>query len=165
MSGANVIKDVGDLSGHTWLRPPRAALRCSRWQGREGRVTDTRIDAWPKAKGAEARRPAEGAAWRAIDGRRGLAHARGCPRGRATDGTKPCASCKQVATTRMASREWEAAISSQTVKDVSDVEKKKNFGCGIEMLLAQCRKTRLAPTAYADRDRCERIRVVPPSNR
>jgi hypothetical protein len=37
----------------------------------------------------------------------------------------------------------------------------------IEMLLvqAQCRKTRLAPTAYADRDRCERIRVVPPSNR
>ena len=33
----------------------------------------------------------------------------------------------------------------------------------IEML--QCRKTRLAPTAYADRDRCERIRAVPPSNR
>ena len=127
MSGANVIKDVGDLSGHTWLRPPRAALRCSRWQGREGRVTDTRIDAWPKAKGAEARRPAEGAAWRAIDGRRGLAHARGCPRGRATDGTKPCASCKQVATTRMASREWEAAISSQRCLDV---EKKMNFGCG-----------------------------------
>lgn len=33
----------------------------------------------------------------------------------------------------------------------------------LEML--RCRKTRLAPTAYADRDRCERIRVVPPSNR
>ena len=173
MSGANVIKDVGDLSGHTWLRPPRAALRCSRWQGREGRVTDTRIDAWPKAKGAEARRPAEGAAWRAIDGRRGLAHARGCPRGRATDGTKPCASCKQVATTRMASREWEAAISSQKMSRRGRMLRKKEFWMQrileyrIEMLLvqAQCRKTRLAPTAYADRDRCERIRVVPPSNR
>ena len=162
MSGANVIKDVGDLSGHTWLRPPRAALRCSRWQGRERRVIDTRIDAWPKAMGAEARRPAEGAAWRAIDGRRGLAHARGCPRGRATDGTKPCASCKQVATTRMASREWEAAITSgDDLYSFSFSRTKKT----VLREMLQCRKTRLAPTAYADRDRCERIRVVPPSNR
>ena len=149
MSGANVIKDVGDLSGHTWLRPPRAALRCSRWQGREGRVTDTRIDAWPKATGAVARRPAEGVAWRAIDGRRGLAHARDCPRGSATDGTKPCASCKQVATTRMASRgkEWEAILRypSLSPRFPEKLRKKRMVLLDhISLNMLQCRKSRLS---------------------
>ena len=53
-------------------------------------------------------------------------------------------------------------------KKMSRMLRKKRILDGeyrIEMLFAQCRKTRLAPTAYADRDRCERIRVVPPSNR